>query len=192
MVALGSKSGKQIGVAHFSAIALTPADFARTAARAGFSRIGLRLSPAFPGAPYYEVPVGSPVAEELRSVLSGEGIEVFDIEFFILAPSFSVSAMEATVAAAANIGAKRLSVCGDDPDRSRLVSNFAEFCDLARNYGLAVDIENMGWRTVRTFTDSLSLVETCGAPNAGALLDGLHFFRNGGTLRSFPDEIDRV
>ncbi|WP_184450098.1 sugar phosphate isomerase/epimerase [Rhizobium sp. BK538] len=192
MVVPGSKSEQKIGVAHFSAISLTPSDFAKAAAGAGFSRVGLRLNPAFPGAPYYELPVGGRAAEELKAVLRGEALEVFDIEFFVIDPSFNASSLEPIVAAAANIGAKRLSACGDDPERSRLQSNFTEFCGLASGYGLAVDIENMGWRTVRTFADSVNLLKSSGAPNAGALVDGVHFFRNGGTLTSLRAEIDRV
>ncbi|WP_409527042.1 sugar phosphate isomerase/epimerase family protein [Rhizobium sp. BK650] len=188
----GSKSEQQIGVAHFSAISLPPCVFAKAAAGAGFSRIGLRLNPAFPGAPYYELPVGGYAADELKAVLRGEALEVFDIEFFVIDPSFNASSLEPIVAAAANIGAKRLSVCGDDPEQSRLLSNFAEFCALASGYGLAVDIENMGWRTVRTFADSVNLLKSSGASNAGALVDGVHFFRNGGTLTSLLAEIDRV
>ena len=192
MVTPGSKSEQQIGVAHFSAISLAPSDFAKAAAGAGFSRIGLRLNPAFPGAPHYELPVGGRAAEELKAVLRGEALEVFDIEFFVIDPSFNASSREPIVAAAANIGARRLSVCGDDPERSRLQSNFTEFCGLASGYGLAVDIENMGWRTVRTFADSVDLLKSSGASNAGALVDGVHFFRNSGTLTSLRDEIDRV
>lgn len=192
MVTPGSKSEQQIGVAHFSAISLAPSDFAKAAAGAGFSRIGLRLNPAFPGAPYYELPVGGRAAEELKAVLRGEALEVFDIEFFVIDPSFNALSLEPIVAAAANIGARRLSVCGDDPEQSRLQSNFTEFCSLASSYGLAVDIENMGWRTVRTFADSVDLLKSSGASNAGALVDGVHFFRNGGTLASLRDEIDRV
>ena len=192
MVASGSRSEQKIGVAHFSAISLMPSDFAKAAAAAGFSRIGLRLNPAFPGAPYYELPVGGRAAEELKAVLRGEALEVFDIEFFVIDPSFNASSLEPIVAVAANIGAKRLSVCGDDPEQSRLQSNFTEFCGLASGYGLAVDIENMGWRTVRSFADSVNLLKSSGAPNAGALVDGVHFFRNGGTLTSLRAEIDRV
>ena len=192
MVTPGSRSEQQIGVAHFSAISLAPSDFAKAAAGAGFSRIGLRLNPAFPGAPHYELPVGGRAAEELKAVLRGEALEVFDIEFFVIDPSFNASSLEPIVAAAANIGARRLSVCGDDPERSRLQSNFTEFCSLASGYGLAVDIENMGWRTVRTFADSVDLLKSSGASNAGALVDGVHFFRNSGTLTSLRDEIDRV
>ncbi|ARO24281.1 sugar phosphate isomerase/epimerase [Rhizobium sp. S9] len=192
MAAVTSKSAPLIGVAHFSAILLSPIEFAKAAACAGFSRVGLRLNPAFPGAPYYELPVGGSAARELKTVLAGEGIEVFDIEFFVIDPSFDASSVEATVAAAANIGARRLSVCGDDPDQARLASNFSDLCGLADRYGLAVDIENMGWRVIKTFQDSVNLVKASGARNAGALVDGVHFFRNGGTLASLRTEIGRV
>jgi sugar phosphate isomerase/epimerase len=172
----------ELGVAHFSSIALSPTEFAVMAARAGFASIGLRLHPAFPGAPFYELPVGSQSAQEFKTVAAGEGIKVFDIEFFVIDESFVAASHEATVAAAANIGARRLSVCGDDRDGGRLAANFSAFCALAARYGMSVDIENMGWRTVRTFGDSVAVVNSCGAENAGVLVDGIHFFRNGASI----------
>ncbi|TIU64786.1 MAG: sugar phosphate isomerase/epimerase, partial [Mesorhizobium sp.] len=141
-----------------------------------------RLHPAFPGAPFYELPVGSHSAQEFKTVADGEGIKVFDIEFFVIDESFLAASHEATVAAAANIGARRLSVCGDDRDGGRLATNLSEFCALAARYAMSVDIENMGWRTVRTFRDSLAILNACGAENAGALVDGIHFFRNGASI----------
>lgn len=192
MAASRPKSALPIGVAHFSSIMLPPAEFAKVAGRAGFSRIGLRLHPAFPGAPYYELPVGSAAAGELKSVLTGEEVEVFDIEFFVIDPSFDASSVEATLAAAANIGARRLSVCGDDPDHARLLSNFSDFCVLAGRYGLAVDIENMGWRVVKAFEDSIDLVTGARMENAGVLVDGIHFFRNGAALADLRANLDKV
>ena len=47
---------------------------------------------------------------------------------------------------AAALGACRLSVCGDDPEQSRLVANFAGLCDLAAEFGIGVDLECMAWR----------------------------------------------
>lgn len=171
-----------IGVAHFSAIQLPPARFARQAAAAGFNAVGLRLHPAFPGAPFYELPQGSQAASEFRAVLGGEGMKVFDIEFFILGPDFNAASVEHIVADAADIGAKRLSACGDDDDYERLIGNLTAFCQLAGRYGMAVDIENMGWRTINTYARSASLVDACKQANAGALVDAIHFFRNGGTI----------
>ncbi|PDT35130.1 sugar phosphate isomerase [Rhizobium sp. M10] len=192
MAASRPKAALPIGVAHFSSIMLPPTEFAKIAGRAGFSRVGLRLHPAFPGAPYYELPVGSAAASELKAVLAGEEVEVFDIEFFVIDPSFDASSVEATLAAAANIGARQLSVCGDDPDHARLLSNFSDFCVLAGRYGLAVDIENMGWRVVKAFEDSIDLVRGAGMDNAGVLVDGIHFFRNGAALADLRANLDKV
>jgi sugar phosphate isomerase/epimerase len=188
----GTKLSPSIGVAHFSAIGLSPVEFAKSASRAGFSRIGVRLNPAFAGAPYYELPIGGSEASELKKVLASEGMEVFDIEFFVVDPSFVPSSFERTIAAAADIGARRLSVCCDDPERPRLVSRFSDFCALAAQYGLAVDVENMGWRVTSTFEDSVGVVRESGAANAGVLVDALHFFRNGGTIASLKQQVDCV
>ncbi|RWA81803.1 sugar phosphate isomerase/epimerase [Mesorhizobium sp.] len=181
-----------LGVAHFSAIMLPPHDFARAAARAGFGSIGLRLHPAFQGAPYYELPLGSRASGEFKSVLDTEGLEVFDIEFFVIDPSFEASAVERVIECAADLGASRLSVCGDDWDRGRLVANFAALCAIAARHGMSVDIENMGWRVIKTFQDGAALVKDAGAENAGVLVDGIHFFRNGATVSEFREHSWRV
>lgn len=184
--------GLKLGVAHFSSISLPPKEFAVVAARAGFASIGLRLHPAFPGAPFYELPVGSQSAQEFKTIADSEGIKVFDIEFFVIDENFVAASHEATVAAAANIGARRLSVCGDDRDGGRLAANLSEFCALAARYGMSVDIENMGWRTVRTFRDSVAVVNSCGAENAGAIVDGIHFFRNGASIDELRGNAGKV
>jgi len=180
-----------VGIAHFSAIQLTPQQFVRHAAVAGFNSVGLRLHPAFPGAPYYELPQGSRDAMEFRTLLDSEGINVFDIEFFIIGPDFNAVLVEHIVAAAADIGAKRLSACGDDGDLQRLIGNLTEFCQLAARYGLAVDVENMGWRTINTYSKAAALVTASGQDNAGVLVDAIHFFRNGGNIDEIKTDIVR-
>ncbi|ASR05760.1 sugar phosphate isomerase/epimerase [Rhizobium leguminosarum bv. viciae] len=172
-----------LGVAHFSAIDVEPAKFVSMAAAAGFSSVGLRLHPAFPGAPYYELPAGSDVARDVKARLNGEGIALYDIEFVVIGPDFDPDALISMLAGASALGARRLSVCGDDPDRGRLVANFAALCDLAASFGMGVDLENMGWRAVASFDDSLSIVQESERGNAGALVDALHFFRNGGQAK---------
>ncbi len=173
-------SAPSLGVAHFSAIDIEPAKFVLLAAVAGFSSVGLRLHPAFPGAPYYELSAGSDAARDVKARLDGEGISLYDIEFVLIGPDFNPAALASMLEAASALGARRLSVCGDDPDRGRLVANFVALCDLAATFGMGVDLENMGWRAVASFDDSLSIVQSSGRDNAGALIDALHFFRNGG------------
>ncbi|WP_458387127.1 sugar phosphate isomerase/epimerase family protein [Rhizobium pisi] len=172
-------SASPLGVAHFSAIDVEPATFVSLAAAAGFSSVGLRLHPAFPGAPYYDLPLGSDAARDVKARLDGEGISLYDIEFVVIGPDFDPDALTSMLAGASALGARRLSVCGDDPDRGRLVANFAALCDLAATFGMGVDLENMGWRTVASFQDSLTIVRDSNRDNAGTLVDALHFFRNG-------------
>lgn len=181
-----------LGIAHFTCIGLAPVEFARLAARVGYRRIGLRLHPAFPGAPAYSVPEGSLVARDLQAVLDGEDLALHDIEFMVIDAAFDASALERTLADAAALGARRLSVCGDDPDRGRLVARFADLCDCAARHGLAVDLECMAWRQVASLPDAVSVVEAAGRPNAGVLVDALHLARGGDTPETVRDIDDAL
>jgi sugar phosphate isomerase/epimerase len=172
-----------IGLAHFSALPLPPDQFVAAAANAGFSHVGLRLHPVLPGGIFYELPPGSTAARELLKQLVDEGVQVYDIETVVIDPGFDPPSLLPILDAARALGARRLSVCGDDPDRARLVSNFAALCELAAQFGIGIDLENMGWRTVATFAECVSVVEEAGQTNGAALLDVLHFCRNGGVSR---------
>lgn len=183
---------RPLGVAHFSAIEIEPAQFISLAAKTGFSSVGLRLHPAFAGAPSYELPVGSAAARDVKARLDGEGISLYDIEFVVISPEFDPRSLRPVLEASSALGARRLSVCGDDPDRERLIANFAALCDLAATFGMGVDLENMGWRTVASFHDSLSIVRDSNRDNAGTLVDALHFFRNGGQAQDISSAPERM
>ena len=170
-----------LGLAHFSAIGLAPIDLVRAAATAGFSHVGLRLIPPFSGAPHYPFGAASEQARRLLHVLDGEGITVHDVEAAVIDPEFRADALVPALEAARTLGARRLNVAADDPEWPRLTDNFSSLCEIAAGYGLAVDFENMGWRTVATYSQSLQVVKRSGASNAFVLVDALHFFRNGGS-----------
>ncbi|MBI1245427.1 MAG: TIM barrel protein [Alphaproteobacteria bacterium] len=176
-----------IGLAHLTALAVPPREFVELAARTGFQSVGLRLFAADPGAPVYSLPVGSPELRELRDTMTATGVGVFDIETITLRPTFTLEGVAAVFEGARELGARRLTVSGDDPDYVRLVSNFAALCDLAHQYDLSVDFENLGWRSVATFGQALELVRSAQQPNAGVLVDALHFFRNGGKLEALTE-----
>jgi sugar phosphate isomerase/epimerase len=171
----------RLGLAHFSAIGLPPIELVRAANVAGFSHVGLRLIPPFPGAPHYPIAADSDEAKSLQRVLDGEGISVHDIEAVVIDPEFRADALVPALEAARTLGARRLNVAADDPEWPRLTDNFSSLCEIAAGYGLAVDFENMGWRTVATYSQSLQVVKRSGASNACVLVDALHFFRNGGS-----------
>ncbi|TGE01055.1 sugar phosphate isomerase/epimerase family protein [Methylobacterium nonmethylotrophicum] len=177
-----------LGLAHFTCIGVPPVDLVRLAARAGYASVGLRLHPAFPGAPFYELPPGSDAFRAMRRVLADEGLRVYDIEFVVIGEDFVPASLAGILESAAGLGAQRLSACGDDPDRARLVARFAALCDLAAGFGMGVDLECMAWRQVASLPEAVRVVEAAGRPNGGVLVDALHLARTKGT----PEDVRAV
>lgn len=183
---------KFLGLGHFTFLDLTPVELIQLARRTGFSFVGLRFVPFAPGQLHY-CPETAADLRALRSVLSSEGIEVYDIETVVIDEAFEPDTLRPVIDAAASIGAKRLNVCADDWDRGAVVARFQRLCELAGNAGLGVDIECMAWRGIDTPSKCLGLIDGSGAPNAAFLVDALHLDRCGGTVgdvKSMP--ADRV
>ena len=176
-----------LGLAHFTVLEVPPHDLVTLAAKIGYVAIGLRLHPAFPGAPFYELPVGSESVRHIKAKLNGEGIRVHDIEFVVVDQSLDIATLEPMLASAAELGARRLSVCGDDPDPKRMAARFGDVCDLAYRHGLGVDLECMAWRQVASVPAALKVVRAAGRPNGGVLIDALHLARTDGSPNDLVD-----
>jgi len=178
-----------LGVAHLTALELPPPIFVREAARAGFTSVGFRIAPAAPGSVEYPLKNGTQAQQELRRILQGEGVSLYDVEFVPLTPEVDVLSYAALLEAAADLGAVSLNVSGDDPDFARLTHNFAAMCDLAGSFGLRVDLEFMRWRFCANLHDAVRLLSEARKPNSAMLLDCLHLNRSGGRpaeLRGVP------
>ncbi|HLY89458.1 MAG TPA: TIM barrel protein, partial [Acetobacteraceae bacterium] len=65
-------------------------------------------------------------------------------------------------------------------DGIRLAARFADLCDLARPFGLRVDLEFMRWREVGTLAQAETVLRRAGKSNGAILLDALHLHRSGG------------
>jgi sugar phosphate isomerase/epimerase len=182
----------RLGIAHFTTIVVEPLDYVAMAARIGYSQVGLRLHPAFPGAPFYEIPSGSSLMKAMQSRLADTGLSVYDIEFVVVDAAFEPARLRPVFEMAAELGAKRLSVCGDDADGARLCSNIAALAVLAQPFGMGIDIENMAWRKISSFAQAVQLAKDTGAENVGALVDALHFTRGGGLPKDLKDVPQKV
>jgi sugar phosphate isomerase/epimerase len=167
-------------LSHLSMLDATPRDLVSLAASAGFWAVGLRLNPAAAGAVHYPLRCGAPELIDLRQQLRDTGVRVYDVEFIPLTPDVDIREFLPMLEAAAELGAERLNVSGDDPDTSRLSGTLAALAEAANEFGLSIDLEFMRWRNTATLAQAADVVRRSGAANAAILLDSLHLFRSGG------------
>jgi sugar phosphate isomerase/epimerase len=139
------------------------------------------MHPAAPGGPAY--PLDNKSLQTAKRRAAAAGISIFDIEFVPLTPELQPRSLEPLLESAAQLGAKRLDVSGDDTDFGRLADRFAALCDLAERFGIGVDLEFMRWRAVGRLSQAAEVVTAGARRNGRILLDLLHFVRTGGTAQ---------
>jgi sugar phosphate isomerase/epimerase len=174
-------SATRFSLSHLSALELVPPQLVSLAAEAGYWAVGLRLNPASPGAVSYPLKTGTAELAETLQRMRDTGVAVYDVEFIPLTPTIEVPSYTALFETAAELGAQRVNVSGDDADFARLTSHFAQMCALAGTFGLGVDLEFMRWRHIGSLAQAARVVRAAGAHNGAILLDALHLFRSGGS-----------
>ena len=177
---------RAIGLAALTVLELPHEEQVRTAAKAGYTHVGLRLVPVA-GQPYeYPLDVAS-----LERCLADTGIKVLDVEVFRLTPETKVQDWERVLAIAQRLGASDILVHGADANPARLVHKFAELCELGGRYMLRANLEPMPWVDVSNTDKALRILRGAARANSGLLVDAIHFFRAGDSieaLRKVPRE----
>ena len=177
-----------LGLAALTVLELAPPDMVTCAADAGFDCIGLRLIPATPDEVQHPMVGDTPLVRETERRLKDTGMRCLDIEIFRLKPDTNVADFRAALDTGARLGCREALVAGNDADEARLTANFAAFCDLARPYGIGINLEPMPWTDCRDFAQGLRIVTAADRDNGGVLIDPLHFDRGG----SNPAEIAKA
>lgn len=158
------------------------------AAAAGYSYVGLRLLPATETEPTWPMVGDTPMVREIQRRLADTGVSVLDVEIFRLRPETDVRDYLAALETGARLGAKHVLVAGNDPVEARLVERLAALCEIGAPLGLGFDLEPMPWTEVKNLQQGARIVVASGRPNAGVLIDPIHFDRGG----NMPADITAV
>jgi sugar phosphate isomerase/epimerase/4-hydroxyphenylpyruvate dioxygenase-like putative hemolysin len=178
-------------LAHLTALSLSPPELVDAAAEAGYRYVGLRLVRVTPHEPHYPLATDPALMRTTLVHLAATGIQVLDVELARISPNESPRDFERFLDAAAELGARHVITQLPDPDRTRKVDRFAELCDMARPLGLTVDLEFPSWTETPDLREATRVVRAANQPNAGILVDLLHFARSGSSvadLRQLPTE----
>jgi sugar phosphate isomerase/epimerase len=178
-------------LAHLTVLALTPPHMVDVAARAGYRYVGLRLNRVTLAEPLYPLITDRALMKETKARLADTGVSVWDIELARMDPGNDAHSYLPLLEAGAEIGARHVVTQVPDPDRERATERFAAICDLARPLGLGVDLEFPSWTETPDLATAAKILHAVNRPNAGILIDTLHFDRSNSDveeLKKLPRE----
>jgi sugar phosphate isomerase/epimerase len=184
----------QFSLAYLTVMGCSPPEMTYIAARAGYDFVSFRLIPmGVPGETPY-LPSDTDLIRATKTALRETGVRVLDLELARIVrnvePKTYVPAMEA----AAEMGARHVISSAwtqERDDRNFLVERYAEICDLARPFGLTVELEFPTFSRLTNLRECADIVRAAGRPNGGILIDTLYYHFSGTTpteVRALPTD----
>ncbi|MEO8506383.1 MAG: TIM barrel protein [Betaproteobacteria bacterium] len=171
---------QEFSLAHLTVLGCAPPEMTYIAARAGYEYVSIRpIFMGLPGEPNYALADNPQLLKQTKRALAATGVRVHDIElarvYEGLHPTKYLPAMEV----AAELGAKAVlsSIWGGD--REFYVEKFGEICDLAKPFGLTVDLECVPIAAVATLAQAVDVLRAVNRSNAGLMIDTHHIHRAG-------------
>jgi sugar phosphate isomerase/epimerase len=169
---------QEFSLAHLTVLGCAPPEMTYIAARAGYDYISIRpIYMGLPGEPNYALAENPQMLKQTKAALASTGLKVHDIElarvFDGVKPRDYLPAMEV----GAELGARAVlsSIWGGE--RDYYIEKFAEICDLAKPFGLTVDLEYVPIAAVSNLAGAVDVLRTIKRDNAGLMVDMHHFHR---------------
>jgi sugar phosphate isomerase/epimerase len=175
----------EFSLAHLTVLGATPLEQIEIAAAAGYDYVSIRTTPVAPGERVAPLAGDTAMIRQVMTRAADTGVRFLDVELARLGPDGEPEDYLGFLEAAAAIGTRHVVGQLPDPDRNRAIDHFGGLCDLALDFGLTVDLEFPSWMEVGDLTTAVDIVAAADRPNAGILVDALHFFRSG----SSPDQL---
>jgi len=172
----------RFSLAHLTVLGTTPLELIEIAANAGYDYVSIRMTAVAPGEQMASMAGDPSMTRRVSKRLADTGLEVLDVELARLGPDDEPEQYRPMLETAAAIGARHVIGQLPDPDRLRAIERFGRLCDLARDVGLTVELEFPSWDETRDLIGAAAVVRAADRPNAGILVDTLHFVRSGSTL----------
>jgi len=161
------------------------------AAKTGYHYVSLRMTAVTPNEKTYPLMDDHAMMKETKARMADTGVGVLDIELARMDSQTEPETYLRFLEAGAELGARAVIAQLPDPDRGRATDRFGRLCDLAQPFGLTVDLEFPSWTDTPDLKAAAAVIEAVDKPNAGMLVDTLHFDRSRSSiedLRNVPRE----
>ena len=168
----------EFSLAHLTVLQCTPPEMVKIAAKTGYNYISLRMTAVTATERTYPLMDDRKMMKETKARMADTGIRVHDIELARMNSATEPETYLSFLEAGGELGARSVICQLPDPDRERAVERFARLCDLAEPFDLTVDLEFLTWSQTADLKAAASVLEAANRPNAGILVDTLHFDRS--------------
>ena len=121
--------------------------------------------------------------KETRLAAEQEGIVINDIENARIFNGVDIREYERDLEAAASLGVHEVLTNIWTSDLSFAGEAFCRLCEMAAKYGTHVNLEIVTWSAIPGIPEAKALLDRTGCENQGIVLDTIHFFRSGNTVR---------
>ena len=172
----------EFSLAHLTLLDSSPLEMVEIAQSTGYDFVSFRLTPVCKNEEVFPLATNAALRNKVKALLNDTGVRVLDIELARLGVKEEPEDYLKVMEAGADLGAKHLICQAPDHDHNRVVDRFSKLCELAKPFGLTVDLEFLPWSKMANLNDAAHILEQANADNAGILVDILHFARSASTL----------
>jgi sugar phosphate isomerase/epimerase len=169
---------QEFSLAHLTVMGCPPPEMIYVAARAGYDYVSLRtIFMGLPGEPNYGLSRNPGLLKQTRRALASTGVRLHDIELARVKDGVDPKTFVPEFEVAVELGARAVLSSIWSGDRASYVARFGEICDLAKPFGLTVDLESVPIATIRDLAGAVDVLRAAKRSNAGLMIDTHHFHR---------------
>lgn len=173
-----TKVAHQYSLAHLTVLGCPPPEMIYIAARAGYDFVSLRIIQlGLPGEDNYALAEKPEMLRQTKRALAATGLKVHDIELARIHDDMHPTRYLPAMEVAAELGARAVLSSIWTTNLDYAIEKFGEVCDLAKPFGLTVDLEYVPIAGVKTLAGAVDVLRAVRRPNAGLMIDTHHFHR---------------
>jgi sugar phosphate isomerase/epimerase len=178
---------KQFSLAYLTVLGCPPPELTYIAARAGYDFVSLRpIYMGLPGEPDFSLCKNKGLMIQTKNALSDTGIKLLDIELAKIYDGVDPKNY-LPAESAVELGGKHVLSSIWTEDRNFAIERFSELCELAKPYGLTVELEFVPIASINNLAGAVDVLRTAKQDNAGLMIDIHHFHRSGDKVEDLDD-----
>lgn len=180
---------RKFSLAYLTVLGCPPPEMIYIAARTGYDFVSLRpIFMGLPGEPDFSFSKNNGLLRQTKIALADTGIRLLDIELAKIYDGVDVKNYLPAMESAAELGGKHILSSIWSDDKHFALERFLELCELAKPFGLTVELEFVPIASVNNLDGALNVLHEAKQDNAGLMIDVHHFHRSGDKLR----DLDQV